>query len=105
VKYVRQTRNLEPQARVNVSVLSPEILGQAKKLQTQIGLDLYKNEYRIFKPVEAITKRDKVERRKIEKMNQFGFHISVYMWKCHKETPCRATLNKQKCANTVYTCM
>jgi hypothetical protein len=34
---------------------------------------LYKNEHRIFKPVEiTIKKGTKVERRKIEEMNQFG---------------------------------
>jgi hypothetical protein len=35
---------------------------------------LYKNEYRIFKPVEITLRRGgtKVERRKIEGMNQFG---------------------------------
>jgi hypothetical protein len=33
---------------------------------------LYKNEYRIFKPVEITIKKEaKVERRKIEEMNQF----------------------------------
>jgi hypothetical protein len=55
---------------------------------------LYKNEYRIFKPVE-ITIRKKVERRKIEDMNQFKLKY-IYTRKCHKESPCRAILNKQK---------
>jgi hypothetical protein len=32
----------------------------------------FKNEYRIFKPVETHKKEPKVERRKIEEMNQFG---------------------------------
>jgi hypothetical protein len=36
----------------------------------------------------------KVERRKIEQMNQISYNI--YAWKCHKETPCVAILNKQK---------
>jgi hypothetical protein len=30
-----------------------------------------------------------VERRKIDEMSQFGLQ-----WKCHKETPCVAILNK-----------
>jgi hypothetical protein len=29
-------------------------------------------------------------------MNQFGLQY-IYTWKCHKETPCVAILNKQKC--------
>jgi hypothetical protein len=33
---------------------------------------LYKNEYRIFKPVEIAIKGAKVERGKMEEMNQFG---------------------------------
>jgi hypothetical protein len=34
---------------------------------------LYKNEYRIFKPVEITRRRRiKIERRKIEEMKQFG---------------------------------
>jgi hypothetical protein len=33
---------------------------------------LYKNEYRIFKPVDHYMKGTKVERRKIHEMNQFG---------------------------------
>jgi hypothetical protein len=52
---------------------------------------LHKNEYRIFKPVETIIRM--VERRKIEEMNQFGLHYTD-TWKCHKETPCVAVLNK-----------
>jgi hypothetical protein len=38
---------------------------------------------------------NKVERRKIEEMNQFRFYI--YIWKCHKKILCVAILNKQKC--------
>jgi hypothetical protein len=34
---------------------------------------LYRNEYRIFKPIEITIRRElQVERRKIEEMNQFG---------------------------------
>jgi hypothetical protein len=33
---------------------------------------LYKNEYRVFKPVEGLKKGTKVERRKIEEMKEFG---------------------------------
>jgi hypothetical protein len=32
---------------------------------------LYKNEYRIFKPVEITIKRGQGKRRKLEEMNQF----------------------------------
>jgi hypothetical protein len=35
----------------------------------------------------------KVERRKIEGMNQIRLHY-IYTWKFHKETPCLAILNK-----------
>jgi hypothetical protein len=45
---------------------------------------------RIFKPVEI-----NVRRGKIEEMDQFGLSY-IYTWKCHKETPCIAILNKQK---------
>jgi hypothetical protein len=38
----------------------------------------------------------KVERRKLEEMNEFGLKY-IYTWKCHKETPCIDILNKQKC--------
>jgi hypothetical protein len=48
---------------------------------------LCKNEYRIFKVVEITIEGAKVERRKIEEMNQFGLK-HLYAWKCHKETPC-----------------
>jgi hypothetical protein len=34
--------------------------------------------------------------RKIEEMNQLGYKY-IYTWKCHKETPYIAMLNKQKC--------
>jgi hypothetical protein len=37
----------------------------------------------------------KVERRKIEEMNQFRLKY-IYTWKCHKETPYVAILTKQK---------
>jgi RNase P subunit RPR2 len=61
---------------------------------------LYKNEYRIFKLVETTSlvykKGTKVERRKIEEMNQIGLSY-IYTWKYHKEIPCVAILNKQKC--------
>jgi hypothetical protein len=29
-------------------------------------------------------------------MNQFGL-LYIYTWKCHKETPCVAILNNEKC--------
>jgi hypothetical protein len=35
----------------------------------------------------------KVERRKMEWMNQ----LYIYIWKCQNETPCIAILNKQMC--------
>jgi hypothetical protein len=55
---------------------------------------LYKNEYRIFKPVEIIIRRGiKGVRRKIEEMNQFRLQY-IYTWKCHKETFCIAIVNK-----------
>jgi hypothetical protein len=76
---------------------------------------LYKNEYRIFKLVEATIKRE-VSRKKIEDMNEFRIYyiytyIYIYMyiciythmqthtykWKCCKENPSVAILNKQKC--------
>jgi hypothetical protein len=38
----------------------------------------------------------KVERRKIEGMNQFGLK-HIYTWKCHNEIPFIAILNKHKC--------
>jgi hypothetical protein len=40
-------------------------------------------------------KTSKVERRKVEKMNQFGIKY-IYTWKCYNETPCIDILNKQK---------
>jgi hypothetical protein len=46
-----------------------------RKLRSCMWLrySLYKNEYRSFQPVEITTiKGTKVERRKIEQMNQFG---------------------------------
>jgi hypothetical protein len=42
-------------------------------------------------------KETKIERRKIEGMNQFGF----YIWKCHSEILCMDILNK----NVVFTKM
>jgi hypothetical protein len=36
-----------------------------------------------------------VESRKIEERNQFSLQF-IYTWKCHKETPCVAILNKKK---------
>jgi hypothetical protein len=47
--------------------------------------------FNLLKPPK---KRTKVERSKIEEMNQFVFYF-IYIWKCHKETPCVAILNKQ----------
>jgi hypothetical protein len=35
----------------------------------------------------------KVQRRKIEEMNQLRLQY-MYTWKCHKETPCVSILNK-----------
>jgi hypothetical protein len=32
-------------------------------------------------------------------MNKFEI-LYIYTWKCHKETPCRAILNRQKCSLT-----
>jgi hypothetical protein len=40
-------------------------------------------------------KGTKVERRKMEGMNQFRIQY-IYTWKCHNGTPCIAILNKQK---------
>jgi hypothetical protein len=58
---------------------------------------LVKNEYIIFKPVENHHKKGiKVERSKMEEMNQNRAIIPILM-KRHKETPCVAILNKQKC--------
>jgi hypothetical protein len=62
---------------------------------------LRKNECRIFKPIEITIrwgeeKGEKyLESRKIEKMDQFVFSY-IHTWKCHKETPCIAILNKEK---------
>jgi hypothetical protein len=39
--------------------------------------------------------RTKVERRKMEGINQFRIQY-IYTRKCHNETLCIATLNKQK---------
>jgi hypothetical protein len=36
----------------------------------------------------------KVERRKIEGMNQLKFYC-IYTWKCHNETPCIAILKNK----------
>jgi hypothetical protein len=66
-----------------------------RKLRGQIWF-LYRNEYRIFKPDEATIKKEtKVEGTKRE-VKQFRLYY-IYTWKCHKETPCVAILNKQKC--------
>jgi hypothetical protein len=49
--------------------------GKRRKLRRRMWLMyfLYKNEHRIFKSVEITTRsRTKVERRKIEQMNQFS---------------------------------
>jgi hypothetical protein len=40
-------------------------------------------------------KETKVERRKIEQINQFGIS-HIYTWKRYNETPCIAILKKQK---------
>jgi hypothetical protein len=41
---------------------------------------LYKNEYKIFKPVETTIRKGLVwKKRKIEEMNQFGLQTHVYM--------------------------
>jgi hypothetical protein len=50
---------------------------------------LYKNEYRVFNH----KKGTKVERRKIEKMNQTGLYY-IYTWTCHKEIPYKTILCK-----------
>jgi hypothetical protein len=56
---------------------------------------LYKNEYRTFKTVESPHKKGtKVERRKIEGMNQFRLYY-IYM-EMSRWNPCKAILNKQK---------
>jgi hypothetical protein len=40
---------------------------------------LYKNKYRIFKPVETTIRRGlRVERRKIEGMNQFSYNTHIH---------------------------
>jgi hypothetical protein len=55
--------------------------GKGKKLRRWIWLMyfLYKDEYRVFKPVKNHHKKDiKVERRKIEGMNQFRISY-IYM--------------------------
>jgi hypothetical protein len=45
---------------------------------------------------DLFLKGAKVERRKIEEMNQFMYIIHINM-ECLRETPCVAILNKQKC--------
>jgi hypothetical protein len=57
---------------------------------------LYKNEYRIFKPVETALRKGLMYKGEIERMDQFGL-LYIYTWKCHKETPCIDILKKQKC--------
>jgi hypothetical protein len=53
---------------------------------------LYKNEDRSLNQ----KKRNKVERRKMDGMNQFMM-LYIYTWKCHNENLCIDILNKQKC--------